>query len=201
MPWSKQKFLDVLSRAHLAEREWVVHRRAEGRAIAHGKKLVLPDHNPRKDFCPTPDAVAAVQLELKVRNLEFTSPADFPYDSIFVDDIAGLARGGSPFAWVYISQKTGSWVWLSALDRDDTWTEQVIWDSLRGFNVPTLVAPSDYLRHADELRAIIFPLSGLQWVEGEMAAFGGGESPPDKCDPGPKGRGRKPKGKGGEHVG
>jgi len=201
MPWSKQKFLDVLSLAHKAERAWVSARRDEGRAIAHGKKLVLPDHNPKKDFCPTPDAVAAVQIEIKVRNLTFTSPLDFPYDTIFVDDITGLAKGGSPFAWVYISQKTGSWVWLSALDRDDSWTEQVIWDSLRGFNVATLVAPADYLRHADELRAVLFASDSLQWVEGEVGGFREGEEPVDKCDPRPPKRDIKPKKPSNKRVG
>lgn len=173
MSWSKEKFLEVLARAHKAEREWVDNRRGEGLALAHGKKLVLPNHNPKTDHCPTPDAVGAVVIELKLRNLTFTGPHDWPHPTIFVDDIAGLTRGVTPFAWVYISQKTGSWVWLSALDRDDSWTEQVVWDGMRKFSMPTLVAPREYLRHADELRAVLLPSQLLQWVEGPVAAFRG----------------------------
>lgn len=187
MTWSDSQFLRVLKAAQKAESEWVDHRREEGLAVAHGKKIILPDHNPRTDHCPVPDAVAAVQIELKVRSLEFTGPHDWPYDTVFVDDLKGLAKGTTPFAWIYISKVTGSWVWLSALDRDDNWTEQVIWDGMRKFNVPTLVCPAEYLRHADELRAAILPERLLRWIDGRVSAFrksakdnprSGGKNPP-----------------------
>ncbi len=190
MAWTKGRFLSVLASAHKAERAWVQDQRDRGLAMAHGVKLVLPDHNPRKDFCPTPDAVAAVALEIKVRSLTFTSPDDFPYPTVFVDDLNGLSRV-APFAWVYISQTTGAWVWLSSLDRDESWEEQTVWDTMRGFNVPTLVAPSRFLRHADRLCELLFPAESLQWVEGETGGFRGAEPPADKCNPAPRGRGRK----------
>lgn len=191
MSWTKGQFLNVLSLAHKAERAWVDQQRERGCAIAHGIKLVLPDHNPKKDFCPTPDAVAAVALEIKVRSLRFTGPDDFPYPTVFVDDLNGLSRAPKPFAWIYISQPTGAWVWLSSIDRDESWAEQTVWDSMRGFNVPTLVAPSKFLRHSDQLCDLLFPTDGLQWVEGEVGGFRGEEPPADKCDPAPRGRGRK----------
>lgn len=159
--------------------------------MAHGKKLVLPNHDPRSDFCPTPDAVACVALEIKVRSLRFTSPDDFPYPTVFVDDASGLSKGQQPFAWVFVSKPTGGWVWASALDRDEEWQFQTVWDSMRGFNVSTLVAPSTCLRRSDELLGLLFPESGLQYVEGEMGAFRGGEQKADRCDPVAKGRGRK----------
>lgn len=190
MAWTKGRFLSVLACAHKAETAWVDQQRGRGLAMAHGVKLVLPDHNPKKDFCPTPDAVAAVALEIKVRSLRFTGPDDFPYPTVFVDDLNGLSRA-KPFAWIYISQHTGAWVWLAALDRDDTWEEQTVWDSMRGFNVPTLVAPSKFLRHADELCELLFHSEGLQWVEGETGCFRAAEPQVDKCDPAPRGRGRK----------
>lgn len=180
MSWSKDRFHAVLQQAHKAERAWVEARRDEGYAIAHGKKVVLPDHNPRRDHCPNPDSVAVVNLELKVRNLEFTGPHDWPHPTVFVDDIYGLTKGVTPFAWIYISKVTGSWVWLSALDRDDTWTEQVVWDGMRKFNSPTLVAPREYLRHADELRSVMLPERLLRHVEGRASAFrGAGRESPD----------------------
>lgn len=192
MAWSKARFLDVLSQAHQAERAWVdMVRKDHGRAVAHGTKLVLPDHNPRKDFCPTPDAVAAVAIEIKVRNLSFTCPSDFPYDTIFVDDVAGLRQAEWPFAWVYISQRTGAWVWLCGIDRDESWVEQVVYDGMRGFAMPTLVAPSKFLRPSDQLCRLLFPGDKLQWVDGATGAFSGDGAAPDKCDPSPRGRGRK----------
>lgn len=181
MSWSKDKFQAVLTQAHKAEREWVEARRAEGFALAHGKKVFLPDHNPRKDHCINPDCAAAVNIEVKVRSLDFTGPLDWPHPTVFVDDMYGLTKGTAPFAWVYISKMTGSWVWLSALDRDDSWTEQVIWDGMRKYNVATLVAPRRFLRHADELRAVLLPSGLLRHIEGPAAAFRG--SGPGHSDP------------------
>jgi hypothetical protein len=189
MGWSKADFLDVLSKAHRAERAWVEERQTEGHAVAHGKKLVLPNHNPQKDHCPTPDAVGLVRLEIKVRGLKFTCPGDFPYATVLVDDINGLTKGSTPFAWVYISKATGAWVWLSVLDRDDQWSEQTVWDSMRGFNVPMLVAPASCLRHADQLRAILCGTADLDLVEGNADMFRVPKV--DKCDPSPRGRSRK----------
>ena len=191
MAWTKDRFLSVLQKAHQAERAWVESRRAEGHSLAHGVKLVLPDHNPKKDFCPTPDAVAMVQLEIKVRGLEFTGPHDFPYSTVFVDDLSGLSKGRVPFAWVYISDRTGEWVWLSSLDRDESWQEQTVWDSMRGFSVPTLVAPAKCLRHSSQLCELLFPADQLRWVEGDVGGFRAPEPPPPQCDPAPRGRSRK----------
>lgn len=192
MAWGKEKFLNVLAKAHKAERAWVESLRTDhGRAVAHGVKLVLEGHNPKKDFCPTPDAVAAVAIEIKLRNLEFTSPSDFPYDTVFVDDVTGLRKAEAPFAWVYISQVTGCWVWLCSIDRDGSWQERVVYDSMRGFAMPTLVAPSSFLRPAEQLHGLLFPAANLHWVDGPTGAFGAESKVADRCDPRPRGRGRK----------
>jgi hypothetical protein len=193
MSWTKEKFLSVLSDAHKAEKTWVDSARASGAAVAHGRKIVLPKHDPRKDFCPTPDAVALVQLEIKVRSIKFTSPSDFPYPTVFVDDANGLSKGPEPFAWVFVSKPTGAWVWASCLDRDDQWVFQDVYDTMRGFTCKTLVAPSCCLRPADQLLRMLFAGEGLQYVEGEMGAFRGEERAPDKCDPSPPRGGRKAK--------
>lgn len=191
MAWTKERFLSVLEKAHRAERDWVNARRGEGHALAHGVKLVLPGHNPKVDFCPTPDALAMVQLEIKVRGLEFTTPDDFPYDTVFVDDLNGLSKGRMPFAWVYISDRTGQWVWLCSLDRDDTWKEQTVFDTMRGFSVPTLVAPSRFLRRADQLCQLLFPADHLEWVEGDVGGFRAPAEADERRDPAPRGRSRK----------
>lgn len=191
MSWTKEKFLTVLAAAHRAEKAWVDSARVSGAAVAHGRKIVLPNHDPRKDFCPTPDAVALVQLEIKVRTLRFTSPDDFPYPTVFVDDAYGLRKGPEPFAWVFISKPTGEWVWVSSLDRNDEWEFQAIYDSMRGFNVTTLVAPSRCLRQADQLLRLLYPEGGLQYVDGEVGAFRATQQEPGRCDPEPKRRDRK----------
>lgn len=188
MPWSKKDFLDVLSSAHRAERAWVEKARSQGRAIAHGRKIVLPDHNPKKDFCPTPDCVAAVQIEIKLRGLRFTSPDDYPYSTVFIDDMHGLAHADPPFAWVFVSKPTGKWVWACSLDWDDSWGEQNVYDAMRRYNVPMLVAPKSCLREPDQLLRLFFGSDGLQWVEGETGCF---RDETQKQDPRPRGRSRE----------
>ena len=191
MSWTKEKFLGVLAEAHRGEKAWVDAARDHGAAVAHGRKVVLPGHDPRKDFCPTPDAVGLVQLEIKVRKLKFTCPDDFPYPTVFVDDEGGLSKGQEPFAWIFISKPTGAWIWTSCLDRTDEWEFQTVYDSLRGFNVRALVAPARCLRPAEQLLRMLFNEGSLQYVEGEMGAFRAEKPEPSRCDPAARGRGRK----------
>lgn len=191
MPWTKDKFLRLLKTAHQSEREFVTGLRGHGIAAAHGRKVVMPDHNPKKDFCQSLDAIGMVSLEIKTRNLKFTAPSDFPYPTVFLDDEQGLSRGPSPFAWVLVSKHTGAWVWASALDRDDQWRFETVWDSLRGFNIRALVAPASVLRPADQLLSLLLREDQLQWVDGDVGAFEGGQQEADRDDPSSRGRGRK----------
>ena len=191
MPWSKEQIMGLLKTAHQSEREFVGGLRSHGIAAAHGRKVVLPDHNPQKDFCQSLDAIGMVSLEIKTRNLTFTAPSDFPYPTVFLDDEQGLSRGPAPFAWVLISRPTGAWVWASALDRDDEWKFETVWDSLRGFKIRALVAPARVLRPAEQLLQLLLRSDQLQWVEGETGAFGSEEQEPRRSDPAARGRGRK----------
>jgi len=132
-----------------------------------------------------------VSLEIKCRRLKFTDPSDFPYPTVFLDDEAGLSKGPEPFAWVLVSKLTGSWVWACALDRNDEWRFETVWDSLRGHNIRALVAPTSALRPADQLLRILLRSDQLQWIEGQVGAFDGEEQKPDACDPAPPRRSRK----------
>jgi hypothetical protein len=166
---------------------------------------VIKGHNKNTDHCETPDAVALVSLEIKERSITFTCPEDYPYDTVFVDDLHGMARETlRHFAYVYKSKPTGKWVWLSALDRDETWTEQVVFDRGRGHEVPTLVAPKSCLRPAHELITLLYPHTLLEMVAGDTGLFvqGGGESETiDRANPAARGRGRKAPGKADRNVG
>jgi len=200
-----RSFQSALSNGHRAERAWVDDLRAAGRSAAHGRKLVITGHNKNTDHCETPDAVVLMSLELKERSIAFTCPEDYPYDTVFVDDLHGMARENlRHFAYVYKSKPTGKWVWLSALDRDETWTEEVVFDRGRGHEVPTLVAPKSHLRPAQELIKLLYPHTLLEMVAGDTGLFiqGGGESEAvNKEDPAARGRGRKAPGKADRNVG
>ena len=204
-----RSFRSSLTSGQNAERKWVDLLRAEGRSAAHGKKLVIKTHCKNKDHVETPDAVALLSIEIKERSLSFTSPEDYPYDTVFVDDCRGLARESlTHFAYVYVSKPTGKWVWLTPLDRDETWAEEVTVDRGRGHQVPVLVAPKSHLRPAAELIALIYPHAYLDLVDGETDIFlsGGGateerERYVAKTHPDAGGRASRLKGKGNNHVG
>jgi hypothetical protein len=200
-----RSFQSALTNGHRAERAWVDDLRSAGRSAAHGRKLVIKGHNKNKDHCETPDAVVMMSLEIKERSISFTCPEDYPYDTVFVDDLNGMAKERlRHFAYVFKSKPTGKWVWISALDRDDSWTEQNVFDRGRNHNVPTLVAPKSHLRSAEELLQLLYPHTLLEFVAGDTGLFthGGGESEAiDKTDPAARGRGRKAPGKIDRNVG
>lgn len=204
-----RSFASSLQTGQAAERKWVDNLRAEGRCVAHGKKLVIKNHNKNKDHVETPDAVALLSVEVKERSLSFTCPEDYPYDTVFVDDLRGLGRESlTHFAYVYISKPTGLWVWLTPLDRDKTWTEEVVRDRGRQHDVPVLVAPKSHLRPASELMGLIYPHLYTDLVDGDTELFcrGGGETEEReryvaKTSPDAGGRDPAPKGQTNKNLG
>lgn len=172
-------FQSALKGGQDAERKWVDNLRHLGRSAAHGKKLLIKNHSKAKDHVETPDACLLFSVEIKERSLSFTCPEDYPYDTVFVDDCRGLSRESfGHFAYIYMSRPTGQWVWLSVLDRDETWTEETTFDRGRGHEVPVLVAPKSHLRPAQQLIDLIYPHLYLDLVDGDTKAFctGGGKT-------------------------
>lgn len=174
-----RSFRSALTKGQEAERRWVDDLRSIGRAVAHGKKIVVRKHCKRTGHVECPDALALVSLEIKERTVSFTSPDDYPYDTVFVDDLRGMEL--EPFSnliYVYISKPTGKWVWLCMLDRDAEWRQEVTYDRGRGHEVPMLVAPKRCLRPAWQLIDVIYPHLFLDLVDGDTGAFvsGGGQT-------------------------
>lgn len=152
--------------------------RRDGRCAAHGRKLIYSGHDKRRDHTDSPDALVMMSVEVKERTLEFTSPEDFPYDDVIVDDLRGMGRETlRHFAYVYVSKPTGKWVWLTTLDRDESWREDKKFDRARGHDVPVLMAPKSHLRPADQLEQLLYPHKLLDVVDGDCGLFvaGGGQ--------------------------
>lgn len=173
-----RSFRSALESGHAAERAWVAQARAAGRCAAHGKKIVVKRHDPKRDHVETPDALCMFSLEIKERSFAFTCPEDFPYPTVYVDDLRGMSMERyRHMAYVQISKPTGKWVWVCTLDRDETWREEVTFDRGRGHEVPVLAAPKAHLRPASELLELIYPHNFLELVDGDAGLFvaGGGE--------------------------
>ena len=184
-----RQFKTALLNGQEAERQWVESLRSLGRCVSHGKKLVIRQHDKNTDHVESPDAVAIVSLEIKERSFAFTSPDDWPYPTVIVDDLRGLGRESiRHMAYIYVSKKTGLWVWLSSLDRNEDWKEEVTFDRGRGHEVPILTAPKNHLRPASQLIDLLYPHSLLEYVDGATGAFvsGGGETEErDRASSGP----------------
>jgi hypothetical protein len=139
---------------------------------------VLTNHDKANDHCGTPDAAVLFTVEIKERRLRFTSPSDYPYETVFVNATRSIEKETlRPFAYIFVSSVTGAWVWLTPLDRDETWTTQIVTDKTRGHDMGMLVAPKKFLRPAEQLTQFLVPHSLLEGVDGDTSLFvvGGGK--------------------------
>jgi hypothetical protein len=165
-------FQDALLRGHQAERDWVEEVRDEGRAVAHGKKTVQPKYDPSGQKVQNPDAVALIRVEIKQRDLKFTSPEDFPYDSAFVCNINNEgADRTAPLLYVLRSAPTRCWVWVLGADRNDEWTESTVRDTTRGTTLRMLSCPKSHLRPSTSLMPFLIAHDILHLIDGDTTAF------------------------------
>ena len=104
-----RKFEAALERGHEAENVWVSAQQSLGLAVANGKKL--REENVARHQAP--DAAIAARVEIKERNLRFTSPSDYPYPTAFLNNVANSYLDQTqPLVYVLISSHTGKWVCL-----------------------------------------------------------------------------------------
>lgn len=174
-----RSFSTALASGHQAERLWVEQMRKRNCAVAHGRKFVAKNHCKQTGHVDTPDAAAVVGIEIKERSCAFTDPKSFPFATVYVDDLRGMAlEQHTNLIYVYVSKPTGAFVWLTILDRNEEWKHATAFDKGRQHEVHVLEAPKSALRHADELMSLIYPLHLLELIDGETGAFraGGGET-------------------------
>lgn len=185
-------FSQALQRGHVAERQWVNEMQDAGHAVAHGKKLNVPDFNPSKDRCHSPDAVALVRVEIKQRDLTFTSPEDFPYPTAFVRNLSGESTDLTlPLVYILRSAPTKCWVWVLGADRDETWTESLVRDTTRGSMLRMLSCPKEDLRPSETLLPFLIKHDLLSFVEGDTTAFLRAKEDPRTKGVGEKAHGRE----------
>jgi len=104
----------------------------------------LPEYRDQKDIWIGKDRF---HLEVKSRNLEFTSVDDFPYDTALVDTVKGWeAKWPRPFAVVMVSQKTGERI-IAPTTLQDHWQKKIRYDNYRGFEDEFYEAPKAALRN------------------------------------------------------
>jgi len=174
-------FRQSLSDGHAAEKAWVEEQHGHSLAVAHGVRIVADNFNPAKDHLQHPDAAGVFRIEIKNRGIRFTSKEDYPYDTVFLANIANHHKDlTSPLIYVLRSEPTGRWLWVCATDRDETWTTGFKRDKTRNSNVHILECPKSFLRTPDELRRLLLHHDVLDLLDGGTEAFRSF----DRCDPG-----------------
>jgi len=79
-------------------------------------------------------------FEVKSRRVKFKSPADFPYDDVFVDTVSGWdAKEPRPVGVICVSQVTHSVMVLPA-GTQPKWERERRYDHVRGFETDFYVA-------------------------------------------------------------
>lgn len=83
--------------------------------------------------------------EVKSRDLWFTGPHNFPYDTIFVDTVSGWnAKDPEPVAVLCVSQKSKAIIVLPISSTREQWTSTKRWDHVRKINDLFYEAPADF---------------------------------------------------------
>jgi len=175
-----RSFRSSLSEGHAAEAAWVDEQRGHGLSVAHGVRIVADKFNPAIDHLQHPDAGGVFRIEIKNRGLRFTCREDYPYPTVFLANIANQHKDlTNPLIYVLRSEPTGKWLWVSATDRDETWTTGFKRDKTRNSNVHILECPKRFLRPPEELRKYLMHHDVLELLDGRTCAFGGA----DRCSP------------------
>lgn len=99
----------------------------------------------REDFVNSKDLIAGGKLiEVKSRNVEFTSADDFPYDTLFIDTKDGFdKKKDKPEMYVCVSQITGAACALDVSKTKDLWEVTRTWDTVRKINLVAYAAKKE----------------------------------------------------------
>lgn len=109
-----------------------------------------------KKFANTIDLIVQnLKFEVKSRTETFTSPESFQYPTILIDTVSGYnEKKEKPFAYIMVSQHTGSMLFLRS-DQPDGWVIEKKFDTVRKIRDEFYLAPKAKWRPLDELVPLI----------------------------------------------
>lgn len=171
----RQAFRESLVEGQAHEESWVNSQKAAGLAVAHGVRGVVEGVK-WHERVQIPDAVGLFRLELKTRSIAFTTPDDFPYDTVFVCNARQRHKDiTDPIAYIIQSKPTGCWAWILSTDESDDWVTRFVTDTRGRERVLTLECPRSYLRPAHTLQKFLLKHEQLEFVDGDTSVFGEGK--------------------------
>lgn len=95
-------------------------------------------------------------LEVKGRNVKFTSVEDFPYPTIFVEGTGGFdKKERKPDFYINVSHQTGDIIALDVAETESKWTKQQVRDNARGFSFNMYVSETkDWISFEELVRRL-----------------------------------------------
>jgi hypothetical protein len=125
----------------------------------HGLEVVVPslavrrDVSERRAWRSSVDIrVGGWDIEVKSRRERFTSPADYPYPTAYVDTVSGYeSKPRPPLAYVLVSRPTGGMLALSVARTRELWTVRESRDRTRGITDAFYEVPRRCLVSLDAL--------------------------------------------------
>lgn len=127
--------------------------------LAQGQHVEMPQLELRADISDAPRFADSVDIivnghtiEIKIRDIVFTSAADYPYPTAIVDTVKGLSEEHA--AVVLVSQETGAMLAVNPRKRDG-WTREWRTDRVRGFEEEFWFAPRSALRPMSALLKVV----------------------------------------------
>ena len=103
-----------------------------------------------RDLIVECDSGQLAEIEVKSRNLNFTSCEDFPYEDLFVDVKSTIDEKGPPLAFICVSQKTLGMVVIPGSSLE-YWGTKTSFDRVRKIEQTWYVCPKKRTRSFDNL--------------------------------------------------
>lgn len=101
-------------------------------------------------------------IEVKSRNLKFSGPENFPFQTIFVDTVEGYdLKDKKPALYVVISQLTGDMIAIETARTFEYWTKSRVYDRVRGVYISVYECPREYWEGLEPAMGRLAGLVGL----------------------------------------
>jgi hypothetical protein len=148
-------FIEQLRKGHLETQRVARALEAEGLKVEITPFQVRKDIEDRHDFADEHDLLVGeaqpCRIDVKSRDLTFSGPDDYPYETALVDTVYGWTRKiHKPLALVLVSQGTGGMAVVRP-SGENAWASRRRYDKVRGIYDTFLEVDRDALATFDEL--------------------------------------------------
>ena len=97
----EERFLRDLERSRQAVNEFAARAAADGIQVWLPPERTRPDEESRREYSDNGDMMVQGRIEHKIRDLDFTHRGNYPYDTVFIDEVYNAdQKVGTPLLYV-----------------------------------------------------------------------------------------------------